>query len=540
MTQLWTNLKVPPMVVNYQDTYFLLSISKPGPVVIVLSQLDKRYFVGLEGEYRFELAFRVHRKGCEDYLIRSSTEAHYRMTRSVNVELDLEAGDYDVRIRIHARWMGTVSPEQVIKRFAHIRPVKLTRIGLAYDLAHRKGRAEETEDEKEARAASEKRTTEKRRQKLREQVLQERKDSHYLRGKMAERGRKEQRQRQMRPIERRRKVRGEQVKEIVQDNNLGDTNPDNANSVVATGEDGTITKDEEATHEQHAEQVNEERAALENQDAQELPLEKNDKEAPSPRNSHHTDRDWDKVSEHARLDDNFNGNSNEIVNGEEELSELSEMEMNMRIDALEKEQANREMMAGGGRQPEIDDDYDSPDMDGDMGRWGGVERAPWNAVAVIALRVYYKDGEENTKDEEKVKIKVVRPSSYPLSEDDGDNDGTGVDVIEKEKAKEDKGPPRGLQREESKSGGLDIDDSAKDATLVGSLLKREMSILGEDGWQKKGQGGEEDEENDDEAEEDDEDEKAEQSGKTEAKGDSKDKKQAKSETQAVQGKEEPL
>ena len=41
VTQIWTTLNVPWMV-NYHDTYFSLSISKPGPVVLVLSQLDDR------------------------------------------------------------------------------------------------------------------------------------------------------------------------------------------------------------------------------------------------------------------------------------------------------------------------------------------------------------------------------------------------------------------------------------------------------------------------------------------------------------------
>ena len=58
------------------------------PVVLSLSQLDDRYFKGLEGQYHFRLQFRVHeqdRPGAEDYVVRSS--ATYLMNRSVAVEI---------------------------------------------------------------------------------------------------------------------------------------------------------------------------------------------------------------------------------------------------------------------------------------------------------------------------------------------------------------------------------------------------------------------------------------------------------------------
>jgi hypothetical protein len=53
-----------------------------------------------------------------------------------------------------------------------------------------------------------------------------------------------------------------------------------------------------------------------------------------------------------------------------------------------------------------------------------VERDPWNAVAVVGFRVYYKvDGNETKEgeEEETVKIKVIRPVWFPV-EKDGETD----------------------------------------------------------------------------------------------------------------------
>jgi hypothetical protein len=91
ITSVWATVSVP-WKLDYHDTYFELSLAKAGPFVLVLSQLDDRYYRGLEGQYRFVLNFRLHKKGQQDYLVRST--APYGQTRSVNVELELEAGEY--------------------------------------------------------------------------------------------------------------------------------------------------------------------------------------------------------------------------------------------------------------------------------------------------------------------------------------------------------------------------------------------------------------------------------------------------------------
>jgi hypothetical protein len=178
VTSIWTTLSVP-WTIEYHDTKFAFSLAKPGAVVIVLSQLDDRYFRGLEGKYEFSLAFRVHKAGQDDYLVR--TQGSYRMRRSVNVELNLEAGEYLVLVKIDAlRYDDTMPPEDVMRKNAKSSREKLLRIGLAYDLAHAKAKIVETAEEKAAREAYEKRKKEKMRDRLKKAIMKDRERAHYF------------------------------------------------------------------------------------------------------------------------------------------------------------------------------------------------------------------------------------------------------------------------------------------------------------------------------------------------------------------------
>lgn len=164
VSSIWTTLDVS-WTLDYHDTKFAFSLSKSGPVVIVFSQLDERYFKGLEGQYRFELSFRVHKAGEEDYVVRSQN--YYRMNRSVNVELDLEAGEYVVVVKIEAQRNDRIMPvEEVVRAHAKDRREKLLRIGKAYDVAHSKGKILETPEEKEVREAYEQRQEKRERKRV--------------------------------------------------------------------------------------------------------------------------------------------------------------------------------------------------------------------------------------------------------------------------------------------------------------------------------------------------------------------------------------
>lgn len=67
------------------------------------------------------------------------------MYRSVTTELDLEAGKYSVIIKITAsRDKSKTTPQEIVKKNCQTRPEKLMAVGLSYDLAHAKGRLQES------------------------------------------------------------------------------------------------------------------------------------------------------------------------------------------------------------------------------------------------------------------------------------------------------------------------------------------------------------------------------------------------------------
>lgn len=175
ITQQWTTVNVP-WSADYNDTKFSVTLTKRSPIVIVLSQLDDRYFKGLEGQYWFQLHFRLDKDGEDDYIVRS--HGNYSMRRSVSTDLELDAGTYSVLMKITAkRYEGDTPPDEVIRANCKSRQAKLISTGLAYDLAHAKGEIRETEEEKEERQRREERKQvlekEKKRKTLREKRLQE-------------------------------------------------------------------------------------------------------------------------------------------------------------------------------------------------------------------------------------------------------------------------------------------------------------------------------------------------------------------------------
>lgn len=142
VTQQWISVEVPWRAEFEQR--FRIVLKKESPVVLVLSQLDDRYFDGLQGQYRFRLQFRLHEVGSsdeEDYIVRS--HGNYLMDRSVVTELkSLNAGTYSVYVMVVAdRDTNMDSVEEVVRAQCRDRidNDKLSRVGMAYDLAHKKG-----------------------------------------------------------------------------------------------------------------------------------------------------------------------------------------------------------------------------------------------------------------------------------------------------------------------------------------------------------------------------------------------------------------
>ena len=135
---IWTPVQVPWQH-EYLDTYFKFTLNTSGEIVIVLSQLDSRYYWGLEGQYQFELGFQLHRLGRGDWEENGIVTRLCDYPRSVNVEINLDAGDYAVMVKIEAtRSSDRLPPEEVVRQNVEKRKDKLLKIGHSYDYANAK------------------------------------------------------------------------------------------------------------------------------------------------------------------------------------------------------------------------------------------------------------------------------------------------------------------------------------------------------------------------------------------------------------------
>ncbi|PUU83747.1 hypothetical protein B9Z19DRAFT_1071564 [Tuber borchii] len=145
VTNRWIRVPVP-WATTYSPTRFTFKVTTKGPVVIVLSQLDDRYFRGLEGRYRFGLHFRVEKEDETEYITRS--RSNVGMCRSVTTELDLEPGKYIVIFKITSeKDRGAPTKDKVVRKAKKHNSKKFLQIGMSHDLAFAKGKAE-PEDEK--------------------------------------------------------------------------------------------------------------------------------------------------------------------------------------------------------------------------------------------------------------------------------------------------------------------------------------------------------------------------------------------------------
>ncbi|KAI8283598.1 Calpain-8 [Colletotrichum sp. SAR11_240] len=490
VTSIWTTFSVP-WTLDYHDTHFAFELSKPTSVVLVLANLDERYFKGLEGQYRFDLQFRLHIAGQEDYVVRSP--ASYRMNRSVNVELDLEAGSYEVYVRIDAVRNDSILPiEQVIRNNAKSRREKLTRIGLAYDLAHSKGRVVESAELKVAREAHENKQREKKRAEIRRKIQEEREQEHYLRVKAAKRDKKQMAKRRARHKARAEKRKTTQAKirydtndrpepekfksspkkhvhiqelEVqTKDLSISERDKQTASSGVSNkhaaspktlsdcGPVGDVTRPFEETPSGILGGSSDNRGLVGLQPAKagETPIVDIRREAVNTTNESRQatpQRGEDAQSDPPAPSENSDAfcvmlcESDDDLSSISSLSDLSERELDIRIEDFKSRANSPRRLSPPSNPSNLLDDQDE------------FERDPWNAVAVVGLRVYHKVLEDD-ENEVIVKLRVVPPN--PFAEEE---------VIAKD-----------AESSKKKPKGLDVDDSAKDATLEGEIQQRKKSI----------------------------------------------------------------
>ncbi|KAJ4175919.1 hypothetical protein NW767_015624 [Fusarium falciforme] len=124
--QRWIAVDVPWMEEYYKK--FQFKLTKKSPLCLVLSQLDRKYYVGLWGQYSFRLDFRLHKEDspdAEDYVARPH-------------------GNYVVHLKVTCeRDVNACSVEEVVKHECRnrVKNKKFAQVGHSYDLAHGKARS---------------------------------------------------------------------------------------------------------------------------------------------------------------------------------------------------------------------------------------------------------------------------------------------------------------------------------------------------------------------------------------------------------------
>ncbi|CAH0002023.1 unnamed protein product [Clonostachys byssicola] len=175
VAQQWMSSPVS-WVAGFLRKKFIVEIKREGLVVIVLSTLDDRYFRGLAGPYAYFLEFVVRQLGSPLVLAEAKCHRGISERRSVNCEVHLKPGVYEILPRVTAErhpYKRTV--EEVVKDFADVNPHKLRQVGMQYDLAHSKTGVLD-EDEAQERKKSQRRRK-KKEQKAKQEKLKDMKEA---------------------------------------------------------------------------------------------------------------------------------------------------------------------------------------------------------------------------------------------------------------------------------------------------------------------------------------------------------------------------
>ncbi|KAF8159960.1 hypothetical protein B0H34DRAFT_424573 [Crassisporium funariophilum] len=100
MSSQWLHVPVRPLPTawSYGDVSFTFTVSGPTPAVIVLSQLDSRYYRDVAGRASWTMDFTLVKEGQKEPIADSAHSDFY--LRSVHLEIELEAGTYIVYVRL--------------------------------------------------------------------------------------------------------------------------------------------------------------------------------------------------------------------------------------------------------------------------------------------------------------------------------------------------------------------------------------------------------------------------------------------------------
>jgi hypothetical protein len=306
--------------------------------------------------------------------------------RSVSAELTLEAGEYHVLMKVEAEKYDDMLPtEEVLRNNVTARREKVLRIGLSYDMAHAKGVIIETQEEKKAKKDAEDLQKAKRIEKIKEEMFLNKKKQRHRENRAL-------RKQQAATLKRRAKAESKRKKSSESKKETPVEEKSLQIEVVAAAKPTTeaLTPESEATAKPVNTEVESNKTDAETTEGHQVANAENN--VGSEENS-----DLESISSTVSTVSSF---------AAEDMIELRQQQA---VEAVERALQNP--------QPEESEDE--------------FEADPWNAVAVVGLRIYAKGCG--------VTVKVVRPRAW----EDGE-------------------------------GALDIDDSAKDATkgIGGELVDK--------------------------------------------------------------------
>ncbi|KAK3387482.1 calpain family cysteine protease [Podospora didyma] len=363
VVQQWASVNVG-WVAGYLNTKFIVEVKKAGTVVIVLAQLDDRYFHGFEGQYQYSLHFLLQEVGTNEHICRVRP-VHAWENRSVSCEVDLEPGIYEVLPKITAtRWKGEKMVEDVVKEYAEKNPAKLRQVGMQYDLAHTKGGIPDEDELLTKKKAEEKKKADEKKKKEKEKAKRKKEKEKAKKARAKAKAKREKLKivtnnnttttitttittEDNKPAEDKKDVKkaegavedkskSDEVTKPAEDTKEGEKKADDKPSTDSTAENTPTSSITSGDEPDPAEEVK--------KDSETKPEEKKEEQT---------------KGEEAKVD--------EVVVDDESDDEESEEEEE------EEEEEKKE-----DEPPVVDDDED---------------RTPWNAVCVIGLRVYARDPE---------------------------------------------------------------------------------------------------------------------------------------------------
>ncbi|KAF2194304.1 cysteine proteinase [Zopfia rhizophila CBS 207.26] len=381
VVQDWTSVSVS-WVTGYLNTKFLVEIKTEGPTVFVLSQLDDRYFRGLEGKYRFDLHFLLQEEGAAagEHIVRA--RGAWFGNRSISAEVDLTPGKYEIVPKIVAsRYSDAPEVYEVVTKLADKNPQKLRQIGMNYDIANAKGVVELTEEEKKKKEEKEKAAKEKKK-KEKEEAEKEKAEFEEWKKEKREREEKEK-------AEKGKAEKAKKEKKGKKDEKGGDKE-EAKTEVAEKKEDRKEEKKEEVEESEESEEEEEESEESESDADSDDTTDEKDKETKTgpKKDSKKSSSKPKKVEKGATKDADGSSNS------EEEDGEDTP------VSGDEAGPSGPDAHTyGAGTEADVDADAApqpaaNPPADEN-------KQNPWNAVCVMGLRVYSKDPE--------VSIKLIKP-----------------------------------------------------------------------------------------------------------------------------------